>query len=950
MAERDTILSRGPTSAGPIQGPNVRPPAGSFGVYEGLSDLGRGLQNAGETGASVAARYYDRVRQESDSRDANDIQARFQLALNEESTGLQQDYIKSVESGLAHEPLLNAVSTSAQARMKNIDDRLADMRTRNPRIFDRIVTKETKAAAWSARVDNVTGAAIQHSAQVSQGERWETAVKNDDFEFANVAGNPGGVLAVADKVLADIDAKKNLFTAEQRMRRKNAVEQRVSQTIIASAQITGDKGLEPIARNARDRGLMTPGQYAAVVADIARLNDPTIQKGELRATADAMNKRVKGGDHKVDPVQVQEALSNAMVTYQTPDERFNQVIKPHVLSFMEGKLRSAAGHGFLVANDYRSANRILSELAKPESAEIAALFEQQFGDAKVQAFTTYPAMQADMKATWDMKPSAEDYASYRSALQATLQKQTEMVDNFRSYALYKDNPGVAQAIAQGDMVALERVQRQLYARDGIPEDKQIIAVPDELDAIRERLNLVDEASVGQTAKMIDDMVRKFGSSGYGALISLSQAPGPVAGIVRFQAQRFNVLNKDAEAGIGIMLPELIQAVSWSGSKAAKDIKDKDPNFDRDNSLYWNRAFAYGYPGDESVAYQYRNAASSFRKLVSDDFSVNPSTSPLGQASTREGSYDAIHSLGKALTDYYRQGTKNTAPMHPAEAAKKAREVLSRAFIPVKANGGGAEQPIYTFAPVTKKETSWYTSGSRGAFNSQRHYAQMEAAAWDSMFLANQPKFGLGGKIQWSLDSALADLFNGPKMGIDIEFGQMPNLDTAFYGQVFADLRTTAYNKNPIDFANVGIETVNNKGEKQFMPLSEDRIVTDYLPVTVRERVAGLLKKLDPTDYAGRAQLILANNFQREPNPKTQSWDVYLTSGRDYDGTAGTVSKAGPRASVVVRQADGTWKKLAISFVEADNRLEAFMGRSSFTNRPGSGANSFFKNVVSNNPN
>lgn len=931
MPERNSLLTRTDPRVQPLAAPNVRAPSGAFGDYSGVQDFAQGVGNVADAASQGANHVLRAAMQEADRRDANDIEARFRLAMNEEGQGLQEDTIKAISSGLKHDALMKAVEDSSKVRFKNIDAKLADIKERNQKVYNQIVTPAAKELAWSQRVGSVRDQAASHNGALVQAERYETALANDDILFAATAGNPMNVLQVASSVAADMARTNNLFTPQQRMQRQAAIKDHVAQVLLGAAQVYPNPALEGEARKARDSGLITPGTYARVVDEIKRANNPVNINAELRGTVKAVNDQIKGGD-TVDINTTAEATANAITTYHTPEARFNEVLKPHLLAAMEGRLRAAVGNGGLVGGTLYSTQQLAAELGKTESTLLKSLFNSEFSEARTQAYISLPNLREDLKASYDMMPSDTDYASYRTALASAVSKQLDMVEKFQSHELYKDNPGVTQAIKAGDTAALVRVQRSLYDRDGVPENRRVYGSPAEINQLKQRLTMTDEASVGDTVQLIDSFINKFGKDSYGALMSTAQAPGPVSGVFRFSAQRFLALNRDAEQNIVSMLPDLVQAVSWASSQTAKGVAEKNPEFERDTKAYWNAAFSSSYSGEFSAKAAF--GGGGFGRRLANELRSSPESSALGQASLRDGTYDSIHSLGQALTQYYAAGKKDEL-LRPNEAAAKARDIIGRAFIPVSSNGGGNDRPIYTFAPVTARQTSWYTGGSKGAFNSQRHYAQMESAAWDSMFLVNDPKLELGGALQWQFNLALTHAFNGPRVGFNTELAQMPNLNPAFSATVRTNMHTTAFNSRPVDFANLGIVTQNAKGEDVFTPLSEDSIVTDFLPITVREKVAAILKKVDKTDSAGRNQLILANAFQRELNTKTSSWDVYISGGRDYAGTSGTTSKAGPRASVVVKQADGSFKKLAISAVDADNRLEALMAATSYTDRSGS---------------
>lgn len=935
MAERQTLLSQDNRSTPALRAVDVRPPAGSFGDYSGLEDIGRGIQSMADTGTQIANHQLHKIKQEADARDANDIQGRLQLALNSEGIKLQQGYTEDAASGLSNDPLMQAVNKRAELGHKNIMESMKDMRARNPKVFDRIVTPNSVAGAWSGHVDNVQRAAIGHSAVINQADRVDTAMKNDALMLTQVAAAPGSVLQVAGSVLADIDRTAKLFTPDQRHARRNQVEKSVWETLAAGSE-NGDPKSVSEGLKARDAGLITPLEYERLRSNYARVMSPAHLNGENRGIAHDVNEKIKGGD-SVNWQTQNEALVNASATYTKPESKYNEVIKPNLLARMEGSVRSTAADGFLVANNFASAKSMLAELAKPESATIRSLFESSYQEAWNQTLQALPGMLADLKATVGMRPSEQDYGSFKTALTATLSKQAAMVDNWQVHELYKDNPGVRQAVAQGDNAALVRVQRGLYDRDQIPEDRRVYGDPAEIRALSQRMDQRDEASVNQTAKMLGSFVKKFGVDSYGALISTAQAPGPVSGVVRYMAQQFSALNRESADRIVGLMPELVQAAAWSGSQSYKAVAEKNPDFDKQTQAYWQAAFSSGYAGEF-------NSGAAFGKFEDGKLHSSPESSPFGNAALREGTYEGLQDIGLALTRYYVAGKKDRT-MDPNKAAAYARDILGRAFIPVSTNGGANPNKTYTFAPVTTQPTDWFQPGAAGSFNNQRHYANAEAASWDSMFLTSNPKFALGGSIHWWGDVMLNGMLSGPKMGDWMHYGQLPNLDSSFsqparaYAGSGPLSPSGSRSKNetvlpePIDFVNAGV-LMDDNGKQTFVPLSESRIVTDFLPVTVREKMTALIHEVDSTDQKGRSQVVLGNNFQREFNPKTNAWDVYLSGGRDYAGTAGTASKVGARTSVVIKQKDGTYKKLSISAQDANNRLEALMSATGYFDRPG----------------
>lgn len=930
MPERQSLLTAQVSGRiQPAAAPDVRAPSGAFGDFSGQQAFGGAIQNASSVVSSVTAERVQQIHKQIDRRDASDISAKYRLSVEEQGLELRDAYQKATEAGLSGAALSKVLDDQEKLGLVKINKKLEAMKELNPKMYERIVTSESMTAAWGGQVANYRQHAMDRDSELRQADRYETTTRLDEINFAKVATSPSDTLTLYGNVAKDINDRRSMFTTGQNNQRLAVARSKVGESLMGAAMLSPDKGVIDTAARARDQGIISQTDYAQIENRVKKGLDPAVHAGEIHLIASQTNEKLASGK-QLGLEASNQILNDEASQYQTPTGVFEGAVKPRIIALMSGELNSEMASGFFDGMNYNTATQLASELSDPSSTKINQLFLYKFRNLLHSQLNSTPGLQAKIVGAADFTPSTSDLAGYRQAVLSAVQRQTNMVTSGHSYELYRNDAGMKQVLDTHNPGQIVRAQKAMYESGGIPEEYRVYGHPDEINALREMASRTGEADANQTAAMVGQMIDTYGKEAFRALKSIAQntQDNPAGGIVRFAAQQIMAETDTDARNIASLVPQIAQAVSWGNSvkakalfadpAAAKQLKEATDMYDAAFSTAYAKEF---------------NGKKAYAQWLDGKLESSPLTSPLGQAAIREGTYSSIYNTGLALTKYYAFAQKD-ATMNPSQAADKARKVLSTAYIPVATNGGSNDHPVYGFAPPSNTATDWISPGSKGAYNDQHHFAQIDAASFDSMFFAGDPKLQSLGNIQWSFNAAMASFVSGPHIGEHWDLAHMPNLDTTFFSLVRNNPGTKAFSGSQIDFKGVGIMMPGKDGKDVFVPLSDDRVITGVIPDDMREKVRQVLKRVDQTDIAGRNQVVLANTFQREANEQNRAWDMYVSSSRNYLGNSGTLDKTAPRAQLMYRANDGTVKPFSVSFKDASDRREALMAAQSFFNRPG----------------
>ena len=951
MAERDTILSRGPTSAGPIQGPNAHAPQGSFGVYEGLGDLGRGLQRAGETGANIVSHHIERVNR----LDASDMADRYKSVRDSQALKLQTDVTKLKETLLGDE-LDSAISQRGKELQDEIPGMMEDLRKRNPAVFAKVVSPEALRADWGTVVNNWRGHGHDYSTGVYQEQRWATRVTNTENDLKAVQGSATGSVDVGINYLKKFAAETENFTLRQKHEYQRAVGAKVLSSLEASA-IWGKPDTSDAATRALDAGIIQPDDHARILATHAKVTDPKVIAADITKAHDDYVNRVAGGESLNGTnllTRLDRALADRALLHKGDDGKFRNpaalyrdAVKPTILAIMQNKLSSPGQNkGFLLGSSYTSGQTLLAELDKPESAVIDQLVRDAYSATWNEAFIGLIESREAIKATAEQLPAQGDLNGFRTQLRAQLSTQIEMVNDWRANELYTQDAAVKQATEKNDPILLRAAYEKLFDRDRIPDDRRVYANPADVNALRQRAAMGSESEVLETEKMFQQFTKTYGKQGYGALMSLGRGNTAFNGLMAFAAQQTAAASPTEAANIWTVTTEMWQALAAQNSAdMKKKTSDSDARLLNDVELFASAALSAGYAGEFKPG-------KAWAQQQDNKLRPMPRLSPLGQAATRAGIYEGLEALNLAMVRHY-TFTRKSGTMNPNLAAAAVRDIIGRALIPVKVNGASDANPnpIYGFSPnIRSGQVPWYTPSPEGGFATQRHAAEVYGAAFDSYFLQITPKLGAVAAGHFAVKGVMARLFSGTHVGGNTELAQMLPINAMAWSIVRDNPKAAVLNETNIPFDRIGIvvedveeykdeagKTRHRKIEK-FAHLSEDRLhisTSNFFPDTVRARVDEAIKRIDPTDRPGRAGIALANNHQFEFNGDTQSWDLYVPTGSNWAGTAGSVRGAGPRVTAVVLNEDGkTWKKFSLPAKAVGDRAAEIQNAGSYFRQDG----------------
>ncbi len=955
--ERQTLLSRGPTSGGRAIGPDVRAPQAAFGVYDGLNDLGRGVQNAAGTVSHIAGEIENRKIARVNQLDAADMADRYKLVRSNKALQLQKDVNEFQKNGLLGRELDEAVAKRGQELQAEIPLEMDDLRKRNPEVFAKIVSPEALKSDWGTHINGVRGQVEEYSSTVYQEQRWATRLTNTENDLKNVQESPSGSVDIGIRSLTKFGEETGNFTARQRHDYKNVVSAKVLSSLQAGAVFGKTDTLES-AKKALDAGLIQPDDHARIVATFSRTTDPKVIAGDITKAFKDITNRVAGGEDLGRDSNLTArydlATADASLLYVGDDGKFrnttalySEVVKPAILAVMQNSLSTPGkSDGFLLGQRFADVNRILAELDNPESEVINQLFQQQYASAKTQAFIQMPNSREAMRATMDEKPSQADFNDYRSALKVKYAAQAELVNNYRANELYTEDPAVSQALAKNDPILIEEAYSKIYDRDGIPEDRRVYANPDHVNKLRARENLGSESEVLETEKLFKQFTKHYGNKGTNALMSLAQGNKPFNGLMAFAAALTQTASPTEAANISSVTTEMWQAIAAQNSAdMKKKTSEADQRLLNDVELFSSAALSTTYAGEF-------NPGAAWAKSQDGELRPLPRNSPFGQAATRAGIYDGLEALNLAMARHY-TFTRKSGTFQPNEAAKQVRDILGRAFIPAKINGASDANPspVYGFVPnIRSGQVPWYVAGQEGQFASQRHASEVYGAALDSFFLAATPNLEFAASTHFAVKGVMARMFSGTHLGGNTELAQMLPINAMAWSIVRDNPKAEILRSHNIPFDRVGVvvEDVeeykddygrpSHRKVEKFIHLSEDRLniaTSNFFPDTVKARVDEAIKRIDPTDRAGRAAIALANNHQWEMNPTTGEWDMYIPTGTNWAGTAGSVSGAGPRVTAVILNEDGkTWRKLSLPAKHVGDRAAEIMNAGSFFRQPG----------------
>lgn len=920
MAVRQSLISQASQATQPLQASPVRADPGAFGDYSGMASTGQALQQVGDQVSSTMLAF----RQKEMQRTASDIQHRTRVLVAKEATRVNKGYTDAKLAGKTGDELFRILEQEKKTSLENIRIGMEDLQKKDPVTYSKVVTPNYLESSWAGVQSGYEDDAIGHTASVTMKRRETDTEQEDQYTFAAESANPAGAIGARVEVEKDIESRRDQFSENFIRQRRSQADQATVNTIIAGAS-RGDPSAMGAAKYALAQGWMTPTQFEQAKAHFSSATNPEVGAAELRKNATDSNELVAGNNPE-NPAVRDLKLAAAASTYKTTESKWSGVILPAILAKAKGMVVEASSNGTLsqIGDNFLSIQTFSASLNDPNDQDAEFFLRQKFKVARQASRNELGVSRALFDETANMEPSDEDLSKLRQFYQQEVQRVTKLFESRHGLEFYKNDPEMQRILATGTGEQIADYQDRLYSRDQIPASLRVYGDPDRMAAIEKMITSNDPARVNDIITEIDAMSQKFGDKAYGAMRMLgASSDSPIAGIVFHQSSKHNAMTRQDAYEIELRRGTMISATSYANSRAAQESEKANPETASLRKATLDRALEQSFmdsPGlVELVVLSPKDAFQRFR-----DQATSPRTSALGQALMSEGAFDSTYKLAHDLMLWYTEGSGQGA-MPVAEAAKKVREDLGVSHVPFASNGGGADRKAWTLGPASSDRVASIQPGKKGVFANQGDFSAAYTAALDSDFIADSPVLNFAGSVQWLTSDFLSTLFSGPKFGDNTGNLILKNVDTRFNNLLGRSIQsgTTAFKTRGIDFASIGIEQQNIKGERTFVPLSEDRIVTSYLPEQAKAWAKEQLTKVNADDIAGRNKVVLGNNFYRKQNPSTRSWD-YFIKGRD-----------GSLAQVMSKQKDGSLKTLSIPFDDVDRKLDAFMNMASWMNREGS---------------
>lgn len=641
--ERRTILAQNFQAPKVQTAPGVNP-AGAFGDFSGMINLGGAVSQAGELGMHMQDRAH--------RRDAMDMQNELNLAILKHAAQAKADYIDQASTNPATRKYSIAESSVRDNRV-NLDkdvQSITEKYSGNP-YAKHILARRSVDAQWLQHNQELVLGAHADTAQAKLTERSAIFEDTARLTFGAIGDNPVAALKQATEMMTQAN-DRSMYPEAFADNQRKSLSRYVAGSIEAS--IRNRRGLtketDSALVSAEKSGWLTPEQSATLRGMV--VSQQTVNKAENNAKLKRIKDSLENGTLEMTSDEIRKA-TEALVAEDEPTVRANHETDL-VVAKAVGSINRQGNEGRLI--------RPFDELVALE----AALSDPT---------QTGPVREFMVKSIGDVIPrkaeefSAQEVESFRQKVHSAVKAQIAQVRGNQSWRVFSNDAHVKAD--EGNPEYQMRTINEWYERNRIPAQYRGYVAPEKAS---ELINTYKMGDPGKTYESIDSLINTFGhTSAFTFANTLVKDPSTktLGGMIRMATQASFVDDaKDIKDGIIATSLKFAKADQFA-TKAREAKADFNDNYSRILKIV--------------DLYKPKDGEGSMRVFTQALQHENP-----------EAGLDMADSLRRNIANLVYHSTQGTY-VDDKELASHVVEAfndVSHAFIPVRVNGMYAQNPEY----------------------------------------------------------------------------------------------------------------------------------------------------------------------------------------------------------------------------------------------------------------
>ncbi len=694
--ERRTILAQNFQAPKVQTAPGVNP-AGAFGDFSGMINLGGAVSQAGELGMHMQDRAH--------RRDATDMQNELNLAILKHAAQAKADYIDQASTNPATRKYSIAESSVRDNRV-NLDkdvQSITEKYSGNP-YAKHILARRSVDAQWLQHNQELVLGAHADTAQAKLTERSAIFEDTARLTFGAIGDNPVAALKQATEMMTQAN-DRSMYPEAFADNQRKSLSRYVAGSIEAS--IRNRRGLtketDSALVSAEKSGWLTPEQSATLRGMV--VSQQTVNKAENNAKLKRIKDSLENGTLEMTSDEIRKA-TEALVAEDEPTVRANHETDL-VVAKAVGSINRQGNEGRLI--------RPFDELVALE----AALSDPT---------QTGPVREFMVKSIGDVIPrkaeefSAQEVESFRQKVHSAVKAQIAQVRGNQSWRVFSNDAHVKAD--EGNPEYQMRTINEWYERNRIPAQYRGYVAPEKAS---ELINTYKMGDVNKTYESVASLIDTYGNVSaftYANTLVKNPETKTLGGIIRMMSQKAFVRDaKDIEDGITATGQKFIEADRFvSKAREAKaDFND-----------------VYGHIMDYIKLYRPKEGESSLPVFAKALQRENGETGTYMADSLRTNIANLVYRSmqGIAVDD-----------KELAQHVEKAFLDVNHSLVPVRVNGLYAENPEYML--VTPKYLQggfqrFVTGRQASLTKSLAETSIRESEALDALKLASYNDERIGG--------------------------------------------------------------------------------------------------------------------------------------------------------------------------------------------------------------
>jgi hypothetical protein len=751
MAERKTLISRGPSSAPVVAQSNLRVPSGmtdTSSSWNGVIDAGRAVQRVGEMAQNFANNSADqqraaaaRLAAETARRESHDSGLILENSVRRSAAAIDQEIADNAPSWDAGE-IVQRTDEIIQKHRSNFDTELAAMQEKNPALAK---------YATGDEVENQWGRykyPIIERAHVQQAEKVQNSRELNTTEAVTGRLNGSGTnlpLLMSEAARSQEEVTKQNRSLYGQVYRDTFTSKVISPAVTNALQaaVIENKGFTPEikawADKAHEVGWLSTEAHANLMKTASVASE--VSRAEANRRVDEAVDAISGGRTPFSP----QLMENIVQVSQHPNEpTMAKAVRDRVfLAGAEGVVAKRVNEGQFA---FPFAASVAASTNSPTIFQTQEILKGNDPD-KVRGLVL--GLMKDMSEAKDLVSNAtnEDIGKFQASVLKRVNDQLALPLN----RVAENAPNI-RAVATNDpnsIPATLQAYQAWYDANGVPAERQILVHQPHLDYLNQLWKQGDMNNFKQVATGVSALYGKLAPVAFARALAADESSRPYAAALRIIGQSANSSNPHVQKGIREFGESLIDAASVN----VDEIEKTHPGTSRIINEYLNQA---GHqesggpmavpawaniilPGASKFAKQYTDRAPEpFYRADStqNDQTISNVITSLGNDG--EGmSLSMRESLAKVIMKKaYGSGGQSTSDV--AKETQNVANAITRAFMVVRTNGRFSPQPGFVLmTPDSQRRGSldnFVMGPESGQATSVKEDAETMAQAIDAVML------------------------------------------------------------------------------------------------------------------------------------------------------------------------------------------------------------------------